>query len=262
MRGLRDTAGSQLAAAVTSSATTLSVATTVGPLWVTAAPNVLSDPGFETGPGAWVCTRGASVGSVTREQGVVHSGTGAARITMLPAGDSGTLNVVDGATAPAAAGQVWTGSAWVYNGTSVTAPAMRVGLVSRDGLGVETVQYGAAPGATLGAWTQRTVTATTPAGTVAVRLMVEGRAGFWTTAGSWWLMDDVRLARTDTLTGPDMPDEFPIAVTVGGETVNVHGISGTSSPQTFYVDRSRNGIVKPQTAGTALSLARPAVRAL
>jgi hypothetical protein len=181
---------------------------------------------------------------------------------MLGAGDAGSLNVVNGATTAAGAGEVWTGSAWVYNGTSATAPAMRVGLVSRDGSGAETVQYGAAPGATLGAWTQRTVTATTPAGTVAVRLMVEGRAGFWTAAGDWWVMDDVRLARTDTLVGADMPDEFPFAVTVGGETVNVHGISGTSSPQTFYVNRARNGITKPQAAGTSLSLARPAVRAL
>jgi hypothetical protein len=262
VRGLRDTAGAQLAAAATSSATTLSVATTVGPLWVTAAPNSITDPGFEQGTGTWQCTRGPSFGSVSRETSIVHSGAGAARVSMLGAGDAGSLNVVDGATTAAGAGEVWTGSAWVYNGTSPTAPAMRVGLVSRDGLGAETVQYGAAPGATLGAWTQRTVTATTPAGTVAVRLMVEGRAGFWTTAGSWWLMDDVRLARTDTLTGPDMPDEFPLAITVGGETVNVHGISGTTSPQTFYVNRSVNGITKAQTAGTGVSLARPAVRAL
>jgi hypothetical protein len=64
------------------------------------------------------------------------------------------------------------------------------------------------------------------------------------------------------LVGADMPDEFPFAVTVGGETVNVHGISGTSSPQMFYVNRSVNGITKAQTAGTGVSLARPAVRAL
>jgi hypothetical protein len=59
-----------------------------------------------------------------------------------------------------------------------------------------------------------------------------------------------------------MPDQFPFTVTVGGETVNVHGISGTTSPQTFYVDRSINGIIKPHSSGTPLSLTHPMRAAL
>ncbi|WP_424862097.1 carbohydrate binding domain-containing protein [Streptomyces sp. MMS24-I29] len=259
--GRADTDESSLVSAATAASTTLSVATPTGPVWVTAAPNVISDPGFEAGVGVWECTRGPA-GSVTREQTIVHSGTGAARVTMLGSGDTGSLNVVDGTLTPASLGQTWTASAWVYNGTSSTAPAMRVGIVSRDETGAETVQYGAAPGAARGSWTQRTVTATTPAGTVGVRLMVEGRAGFWTAAGDWWVMDDVRLARTDTLAGPDMPDEFPFEVQLGGEVVNVHGISGTSSPQTFHVDRAVNGISKPHSVKTDVRLAVPTIVAL
>ncbi|MFF4177657.1 carbohydrate binding domain-containing protein [Streptomyces sp. NPDC001750] len=260
--GRADTDGSSLVSAVTATSTTLSVATPTGPVWVTAAPNVILDPQFEAGVGAWECTRGPAAGSVTREQTIVHSGTGAARVMMLGSGDTGSLNVVDGTLTPASPGQTWTASAWVYNGTSATAPAMRVGIVSRDDTGAETVQYGAAPGAARGSWTQRTVTATTPAGTVGVRLMVEGRAGFWTAAGDWWVMDDVRLARTDTHTGPDMPDEFPFEVQLGGEAVTVHGISGAASPQTFHVDRAVNGITKGHAAGTDVRLAVPTIVAL
>ncbi|MFC9247744.1 hypothetical protein ACFT7S_28160 [Streptomyces sp. NPDC057136] len=49
-RGKRDTAGSQLASSATSSATSLSVATTLGPLWTTAAGNmpILMTVGGET----------------------------------------------------------------------------------------------------------------------------------------------------------------------------------------------------------------------
>ncbi|QLF83204.1 hypothetical protein QEN67_gp18 [Streptomyces phage Eastland] len=260
--GRADTDGSSLVSAVTATATALTVATPTGPVWVTAAPNAISDPGFETGVGAWECTRGPAAGSVTHEHTIVHSGTGAARVTMLGSGDTGSLNVVDGAPVPAAGGQTWTASAWVYNGTSSAAPAMRVGIVSRDGAGVETVQYGAAPGAARGSWTQRTVTVTTPAGTVGVRLMVEGRAGFWTTAGDWWAMDDVRLARVDNLAGPDLADEFPFEVQLGGEVVTVRGINGASSPQTFTVDRAANGISKPHPAKTDVRLATPTTVAL
>ncbi|QKN87603.1 hypothetical protein QEN63_gp18 [Streptomyces phage Vondra] len=262
MLGRADTDGSSLVSAVTATSPTLTVATPTGPVWVTAARNVISDPGFETGVGAWECTRGSAAGSVTHEQKIVHSGPGAARVTILGSGDTGSLNVVDGTLTPAGPGQTWTASAWVYNGTSATAPAMRVGIVSRDSSGAETVQYGAAPGAARGSWTQRTVTATTPAGTVGVRLMVEGRAGFWTTAGDWWVMDDVRLARTDTLAGPDMPDEFPFDIQLGGEVVTVHGISGDAAPQTFHVTRAVNGISKAHEAGADVRLAVPTIVAL
>lgn len=53
-----------------------------------------------------------------------------------------------------------------------------------------------------------------------------------------------------------------IPVTLGGERVLVTAISGTSSPQTFTVTRSQNGVVKSHTAGTEIRLARRAVIAL
>ncbi|MEU6279725.1 hypothetical protein [Streptomyces sp. NPDC047028] len=58
------------------------------------------------------------------------------------------------------------------------------------------------------------------------------------------------------------PAEFPFDITAGGERMRVTGISGTSSPQTFTVVRSLNGVVKAQTDGTDVRLADPAIAAL
>lgn len=56
--------------------------------------------------------------------------------------------------------------------------------------------------------------------------------------------------------------DFPFDATVGGEVVTVTNITGASSPQTFTVTRSVNGVVKAQTTGTTLSLTYPAYTAL
>lgn len=255
-----DTAGSALASSATSSATTLSVSTSSGPLWVTAAPNLLTDPGFEAGTGAWTCSRGASIGVVTYEHSVVHSGTGAARLTRVHATDTGSLNLQQTSlTYPAAAGQTWTASAWVYNGSS-TPRDIRMALVWRNATPTDTFIFGTIPPQLVGQWYQVTVSTVLPAGTVAVYPSIVGNTGW--TVGEWWVADDVRLARTDTLVGPDMGNEFPFEATVSGEVVNVHGISGTTNPQTFYVDRSTNGIAKSQSAGADVRLAHPAFVAL
>lgn len=56
--------------------------------------------------------------------------------------------------------------------------------------------------------------------------------------------------------------EFPFDLMVGGERMTVTAITGTTSPQTFAVTRSVNGIVKDHPAGTAVELFAPAYRAL
>jgi hypothetical protein len=58
------------------------------------------------------------------------------------------------------------------------------------------------------------------------------------------------------------PEEFPFDIMVGGERMRVTAVSGTSSPQTFTVIRSRNNIVKSQSSGTAVQLADVAYIAL
>lgn len=53
------------------------------------------------------------------------------------------------------------------------------------------------------------------------------------------------------------PTEFPFDVSVGGEVMSVTAVAGTTSPQTFTVTRSVNGIVKSQVAGEDIRLAQP-----
>ena len=47
---------------------------------------------------------------------------------------------------------------------------------------------------------------------------------------------------------------FPFDIRVGGERMTVTNITGSTSPQTMTVTRSKNGVVKAQTAGTAIEL--------
>lgn len=48
--------------------------------------------------------------------------------------------------------------------------------------------------------------------------------------------------------------QFPFDINVGGERMRVTNVTGASSPQTLTVTRSINGVVKAQTAGTAIQL--------
>ncbi|MFI7234433.1 hypothetical protein [Streptomyces cyaneofuscatus] len=80
--------------------------------------------------------------------------------------------------------------------------------------------------------------------TTATTLSVATTAGLpWVTSAAW-------------------PSEFPFDVQLGGEVVTVTAITGASSPQSFTVTRSVNGIVKAHASGADVRLARPAIVAL
>lgn len=51
--------------------------------------------------------------------------------------------------------------------------------------------------------------------------------------------------------------DFPFDILVGGERMTVTAITGSSSPQTFTVTRSVNGVAKSQAAGTDVRLFTP-----
>jgi hypothetical protein len=51
--------------------------------------------------------------------------------------------------------------------------------------------------------------------------------------------------------------DFPFDIKIDGERVTVTNVTGSSSPQTFTVTRSVNGIVKAHSAGASISLFRP-----
>jgi hypothetical protein len=56
--------------------------------------------------------------------------------------------------------------------------------------------------------------------------------------------------------------DFPFDVSVSGERMTVTNITGASSPQTFTVTRSVNGVVKGQTSGTDVRLWQPMILSL
>jgi hypothetical protein len=51
--------------------------------------------------------------------------------------------------------------------------------------------------------------------------------------------------------------DFPFDITVSGEAMTVTNITGSSSPQTFTVTRSVNGVVKDQAAGAEVHVLNP-----
>jgi hypothetical protein len=59
-----------------------------------------------------------------------------------------------------------------------------------------------------------------------------------------------------------MPGDFPFDIMIVGEQITVTAVSGTSSPQTFTVTRSVNGVVKALPAGSEVTLFAPAYYAL
>jgi hypothetical protein len=108
----------------------------------------------------------------------------------------------------------------------------------------------------------------TPSGPWAVSVVGDSVLGRADTAGSQLAADVTATATTlsaSTVAGPVWttdPTDMPFDITVGGEAMTVTAITGTSSPQTFTVTRSVNGIVKAQTAGTDMRLADPTCVAL
>ncbi|KIQ67062.1 hypothetical protein TR51_06685 [Kitasatospora griseola] len=68
-----------------------------------------------------------------------------------------------------------------------------------------------------------------------------------------------------TLAGPlwtTSPGDFPFDVVMGGEQVAVTNIVGATSPQTFTVTRSVNGVTKTLPVGADVRLAQPMILAL
>lgn len=58
------------------------------------------------------------------------------------------------------------------------------------------------------------------------------------------------------------PSQFPFDITITGEQMTVTGITSATSPQTFTLTRSVNGVVKTHAAGEQVRLTHPAVIAL
>ncbi len=95
--------------------------------------------------------------------------------------------------------------------------------------------------------------------------LVYGRAdteGSELSAGATSAATTLSVATTSGPLWTTAAPDFPFDVTVAGEQVTVTAITGSSSPQTFTVTRSVNGIVKAQSSGADVRLTHPAYTAL
>jgi hypothetical protein len=105
--------------------------------------------------------------------------------------------------------------------------------------------------------------------------IVDGTGKTWTLAGDAYLGGSVTDDATEIvvaftgltrwISGDGEAWElahFPFDITFGGERATVTEVAGTSSPQTFTVTRSVDGVVKPQQGGTAVHVANPLRTAL
>lgn len=85
-----------------------------------------------------------------------------------------------------------------------------------------------------------TLAAGITSGQTSITVAVEAGRALWTTAAG----------------------DRPFDVVVGGEVMRVTAVAGTSSPQTFTVTRSINGVVKSHSSGAPLRIHNPVVLAL
>ncbi|GAB3656439.1 hypothetical protein [Glycomyces tarimensis] len=87
----------------------------------------------------------------------------------------------------------------------------------------------------------------------------------WTVHGTAVLGGTITDADTSILVSSDTgnalwttePSDFPFNVVIGGEVMTVTAITGHTSPQTFTVARSVNGVTKTHQAGSDVRLATP-----
>jgi hypothetical protein len=110
---------------------------------------------------------------------------------------------------------------------------------------------------------------TAPASPWDVAVTDDGELGRADTAGSELAAAITTTSQTSisvaTTSGPlwtTDPAEMGFDITLGGEVMTVTNITGTSSPQTFTVVRSINGIQKTHPVDTDVRLAQPAIAAL
>lgn len=108
---------------------------------------------------------------------------------------------------------------------------------------------------------------TTPASVYQVQQVeATGNRGRVDSAGSTLSTDVTAVATSLTIAISDgalwRTGTVNFDLAIGGEQLTVTNISGGTSPQTFTVTRSVNGVVKAQTAGTPVHLWKPNVYAL
>ena len=250
--------------------------------------NLVTNPSFEADTSGWQSNGSATIARTTAQS---YTGAAAASVTKA-SGNTISVELASAGALAVPAGQKVTISAYVL------IPAAAYAQVS-DVRIVDATTDGAIDGASVGkpaapdTWQRVALTQVVNPGTTLTRFQIQFVTSGVAVGAVVAYVDAVavRSAETDTqvarygpqastlasgvnatattlsvaTTGPVWttdPAEFPIDVMVGGERMTVTRITGTSSPQTFTVRRSVNGIAKSQAVGAAVDLFRPAIYAL
>lgn len=296
-----DTAGSQLASSATSTATSLSVATTLGPLWTTDP----ADLPFDLAVGGEqvrvintstritdTFTRSASSSWGTADTGQSWATSGGSAANYSATGSTGRVSCTDVTTRRfTSIGSAITDAAVIVSATTpVTAATdtITAGIVLRytDDNNTYLAQVSFNPSGTVtlevfkrvaGTFTslgsQVDVTRYTPGVAVRIRAACVGSqisARVWTagTPEPPWQVTASDAAFTSgkvgtkTSLGAGNTNTLPVAVDYDDLDMLTPAITGTSSPQTFTVVRSVNGLVKAHASGDDVRLYSPTYREL
>jgi hypothetical protein len=238
-----DTAGSVLAAAVSSSATVLQVTTVSGPMWtsdpaetpwnITVGGEVMTvntvgealnaNPGFETDVSNWTATNA----TLTRTDSQAKRGTWCGLMTT----GAGSNPRVESEEVAVTAGAGYRAVGWLYTPAALAATGVNVNWFDSGHVYISTSSNTATT--TAGVWTLYDTVFTAPVGAAYATVLytVGGTPG----AGVLVYGDDIKI----------IPES-----------------SYTSSPQKFTVTRSTNSVTKSHSAGADVRLATPTYIAL
>lgn len=244
--------GTELAAAVDQAATVLDVQVTAGPPWPTAALALNSNGDMPAGLVGWTPYGGTLARIPTPDRG---AGMGAWAVQFTPDGIEEYPNVGSDLL-PVTAGTRYTVAGWLRSATARTVD-LDINWFDTTGEYLDTAASSQAVAA--GAWVWFEEVFTAPAGTAFANIAA--------TVPDFPPVVDVltatRLTLRPALDG-EAPGVFPIAVQIGGEQLDVHGIapSTTAGRLAFTVTRGTNGLALPHPADAAVQLTRPALAAL
>lgn len=243
------TDGSELTSSATPTATTISVTATGADVWATADPPLNPNGSFETDLTGWTGA-GAAISRVATPPVNPSSGAWSMKIvpdgvTEFPNGGSDQLAVT--------AGTDYTLSGWLRCATARNV-ALNINWFNGGGyLSTSSNDQTVAAGE----WTFFSLTATAPVGATLANLAATVPTFPPSTDVLW--AEEVYLRPTDV---GQMVQEFPFSVRVAGEVMTVTGVTSATSPQTFTVVRSVNGVAKAQSSGASVVLENPAHVAL
>lgn len=244
--------GTELAAALDQAATVLDVRVTAGPPWPTAALPLNTNADMPAGLDGWT-PYGGTLARIPTLDPIAGMGPWAVQFT--PDGIEEYPNVGSDLL-PVVAGTRYTVAGWMRSAVTRTND-LDINWFDSTGEYLDTAA--SSQSMTAGAWVWFEEAFTAPVGAAFANIAA--------TVPDFPPVVDVliatRLTLRPTLDG-EMPGVFPIALRIGGEQLDVHGIapSATAGLQTFTVTRGTGGLALAHPTGTAVNLARPALAAL